>query len=393
LGKQTGQDGIYVNSIDSNDRRFVVATGANADYVQGQLLFSRGDVLMAQTFNPETLKLSGDPRPVTDQLERSPEPQSKVHGATFSASANGVLAWRATARASQAFLQWFDPTGKKLTAIGQAAVYSNPALSPDGSKLAIDMGDPQTRTRDIWIFDLLRGTQTRLTFGPANNLGPIWSPDGTRIAFTSTRSGMRNIYWKLADGSQPEELLLEGKEQENVEDWSRDGKYLIYNYGGGPVHLGVLPLADRKPVPFLNTTFATQQGQFSPNGRWIAYRSTEAGSPEVFVEGFDLDILKPRGKWQISSTGGEQPRWSSDGKQLFYHFGDAYYAVDVKTDKTDGPSFSAGIPKPLFQVPTSSSDRSATSFAVTKDGQRFLVLAATDDKAPSSPIDVVVNWR
>jgi Tol biopolymer transport system component len=384
------QQGIYVNSIDSNDRKFLVATDTNAAYAQGQLLFTRGDVLMAQPFDPGTLKLSGDPHPVTDHLERSARSRTALYIATFSASPNGVLAWRSNTQSSQGSLQWFDRTGKKLAAIGQVADYSNPSLSPDDSKLAVCIRDPQTKTRDIWVFDLLRGSSTRLTFDPADNIDPIWSPDGTRIAFTSDRSGQRNIYWKLADGSQPEELLLGGKEQENVEDWSRDGKYLIYNYGQNPVHLYVLPLADRKPVPFLTASFNTQEGQISPNGRWIAYISTESGRHEIYVEGFNLDPSQPRGKWQISVAGGELPRWRGDGKELFYHMGDTYYAVDVKTD---GPSFSAGIPRILFQVPTvNSSATGGSPFVVTRDGQRLLVLEAVQQTL-SAPIDVLVNWR
>jgi Tol biopolymer transport system component len=391
VSDQPGKTGICVNSIDSNDRKFLVATDTNAAYAQGQLLFTRGDVLMAQPFDPGTLKLSGDPHPVTDHLERSAGSQSSNHIATFSASPNGVLMWRQSANSSQSSLQWFDRTGKKLAAVGQVADYSNPSLSPDDSKLAVCIRDPQTKTRDIWVFDLLRGTSTRLTFDPADNVNPVWSPDRTRIAFTSDRSGQRNIYWKLADGSQQEELLLGGKElQENVEDWSRDGKYLIYNYGQEPVRLYVLPLADRKPVPFLNTSFNTQEGQISPNGRWIAYRSTESGRPEIYVQGFNLDPSQPRGKWQISVSGGELPRWRNDGKELFYVSGDTYYAVDVKTD---GPSFSAGIPRILFQVPTvNSSVAGGSPFVVTRDGKRLLVLEP-QQQTLSAPIDVLVNWR
>jgi len=392
VGGPPNQEGIYVNSIDSNDRKFLVASDTNAAYAKGQLLFTRGEVLMAQPFDPGNLKLSGEPHPAADHIERSGRSRSSFDIATFSISPTGVLAWRSHTQSAQASLQWLDRNGKKLTAIGQVDDYSNPSLSPDDSKLAVCIRDPQTKTRDIWIFDLVRGTQTRLTSDPADDIDPTWSPDGTRIAFTSDRAGQRNLYWKLADGSGPEELLLGGKDgQQNVEDWTRDGKYLIYNYGQNPVQLYVLPLADRKPVPFLNAAFSTQEGQVSPNGRWIAYRSTEAGRPEVIVQGFNLDPSQPRGKWQISVSGGELPRWRNDGKELFYHSGTTYYAVDVKTD---GPSFSAGIPRALFQIPTvNSSATGGSPFVVTRDGQRFLVLEATDEKVSSSPINVVVNWR
>jgi eukaryotic-like serine/threonine-protein kinase len=392
-GNAPYQGGIYVGELDSNDRTFLVATNTNAAYVQsGQLLFMRGSTLMAQPFDLGSLKLSGEPLPVADHIE-SGATRSTLPIATFAASPNGVLLWRHDNRSTPSSLQWFDRNGKGLGVVGEAADYSNTALSPDDSKLAVSIRDPQTRTRDIWIFDLLRGGKTRLTFDPADDLDCIWSSDGTRIAFTSDRAGQRNIYWKPADGSRPEELLLGGKDgQQNVDDWSRDGKYLLYDYDTdrAPHQLYVLPLdRDRKPVPFINTPFFTQQGQFSPNDRWVAYRSPETGRNEVFVQGFNLDPSQPRGKWQISTAGGELPRWRADGKELFFHFADSFFAVDVKTD---GPAFEAGIPRRLFDIPAVSASATHGEYSVTRDGQRFLVLTATENAA-AQPIEVVVNWR
>lgn len=388
------QQGIYAAALGSNDRKFIVATDTNAAYLQSrQLLFTRGDVLMAQPFDLERLNLTGEAHPVAEHIELASASGAPLMSANFSASPNGVLVWRRGAQSSQSSLQWFDRNGRKLATVGEAADYSNPNLSPDDSKLAICIRDPQTNTRDIWIFDLRRGTRTRVTFDPADDLDPVWSPDGTRIAFTSNRAGQRDIYEKLADGAGPDELLLGGKGGEkNAEDWSRDGKYLMYNYQPpGNTHLYAMPLAgDRKPVPFVNMNFRTQEGQFSPNGRWVAYRSVESGKPEVFTEGFTLDPSQARGKLQISLDGGELPRWRSDGKELFYHQGDSYFAVDVQTG---GPSFKAGIPRQLFSVPTVNSSISGGSpFVVTRDGQRFLVLGQVE-KASSEPLEVVVNWR
>jgi Tol biopolymer transport system component/predicted Ser/Thr protein kinase len=394
LGNGPNTQGIYGASLESNDRTFIVASATQAAWLQsGQLLFTRGSVLMAQPFDLSSLKLSGDPRPVADHIELAAT-MGQFPAATFAASPSGVVVWRHTKPIPPSSLQWFDRNGKKLATVGEPADYSNPGLSPDDHKLAVCIRDPQTGTRDIWIFDLLRGGKTRLTFDPADDIDPIWSPDGTRIAFTSDRSGQRNIYWKPADGSGPEELLVGSKEgQENVEDWSRDGKYLIYNYvPGNRAALRVLPLVgDRKPVTYLDTAFYTQQSQFSPDGRWVAYYSNESGTKEVYVQGFSLDPSQPRGKWQISTAGGELPRWRRDGKELYYHFGTQYFAVDVKTD---GPSFVAGVPKALFEAHAVGTTGSGGSpYVVTSDGQRFLILATTDEKAPSAPIDVVVNWR
>jgi serine/threonine protein kinase len=390
------QQGIYAASLDSTERKFIVATNANAAYVEpGQLLFMRGDVLMAQPFDLRNLKLQGEPRRVADQIERM-DVGNQLAVAIFSASPNGVLAWRRGSQSSGSVLQWFDRNGKRLGVVGEAADYSNPDLSPDDRKLAIGIRDPQTRTRDIWIFDLLRGAKTRLTFDPADDMNPVWSPDGTRIAFSSDRMGQRDIYQKLSDGSGTEDLLLGGKdEQKTVEDWSPDGKYLVYSYLTRPPqsHLYMLPLAgDRKPMPFLSTEFVSQQGQFSPNGRWLAYRSLESGRMEVYVRGFTPDSSQPHGKWQISTAGGERPRWRRDGKELYYLLGSTFFAVNVKTD---GASFEAGIPRPLFDVPTVSSGSLITGgspFVVTRDGQRFLVISPVEREA-GAPLEVVVNWR
>jgi eukaryotic-like serine/threonine-protein kinase len=397
MSHRPDQQGIYAASLDSSERKLIVATNANAAYVQpDQLLFMRGNVLMAQPFNLQKLTLGGEPRPVADHIELATTVlQSSLASATFAASPNGVVVWRRGDQSSQSLLQWVDRSGKRLGVVGEAAEYSNPALSPDDSKLPVGIRDPQTKTRDIWIFDLLRGTKTRLTFDPADDLDSIWSPDGTRIAFTSERLGQRDIYQKPADGSGSEELLLGGKGgHKHVEDWSRDGKYLVYNYvptGPSGAHLYVLPLdGDRKPVPYLNTEFLTQQGQFSPNGRWVAYRSMESGRIEIYVQGFTLDSSRARGKWQVSVAGGELPRWRRDGKELFFHFGDGFFAVDVKTD---GAYFEGGIPKSLFAVPTvTSNGGGGAPFVVTRDGQRFLVLAQ-GTKTAREPLEVLVNWR
>jgi Tol biopolymer transport system component len=290
-------------------------------------------------------------------------------------------------------LQWVDRSGRKLGVVGEPADYSNPALSPDNKRLAIGIRDPQTKTRDIWIFDLLRGTKQRMTFDPADDLDSIWSPDGTRIAFTSNRAGQRDIYQTPADGSGSTELLLGGgRPAKNAEDWSADGKYLVYNYQTPLSHLYVLPLVgDRKPIPFVNTEFTTEQGQFSPNGRWLAYRSLESGNSEIYVQGFTPDSAKPRGKWQISTTGGDLPRWRRDGKEHFYHNGTTYYPVDVKTD---GATLEAGIPRPLFDAVTviNNTFGGGTPYVVSSDGQRFLVLAPAE-KTETAPLEVMVNWR
>ena len=399
LSNASYQQGIYAASLDSNDRKFLVATENNATYSQGQLLFTRGDRLIAQPLDVRSLKLSGEPRPVADHIQiLTPIPAKLLPSATFAASPNGVIVWRHAVNTSMSSLQWLDRTGKKLDTIGGPGQYHGFALSPDESKVAVTIleSTKANKPANLWILDLHSHGTARLTIDPAHDIFPVWSPDGSRIAFTSDRSGQRALYWKLIDDSQPEQLLLaakDPKQEENPEDWSRDGKYLVYNTGGGqgPAHINVLPLADRKPVPLVEGNSTSHDSQISPNGRWIAYMSREVGLPEVFVESFDLDPSRPRGKWQVSSRatgGGAQPRWRRDGKELYYHSGDEYFAVDVKTD---GPTFSAGVPKLLFQATTSGDVGGHQGpYAVSSDGQRFLILAAIEDHAP---IEVLANWR
>ena len=384
---QSDLQGIYVASLDGGERKFVVATGVNAVYVQsGHLLFVRGNVLMAQPFDLQNLKLWDEPRPVADHIAM----MARIPGAIFSAAANGVVVWRNGSGLAESRLQWFDRSGKKLGVVDDVEDYTSPALSPDERKLAVGIMDPQTKTRDIWVIDLVRGTRTRLTFDPADELNPVWSPDGTRIAFTSNRRGERDLYQKPADGSGPDELLLEAKDgQKNLEDWSPDGKYLLYNHQPpGQHHLYALPLeGDRQPIPYLKSPLRTDQGQFSPNGRWLSYGSTESGKAEVYVQGFTLNPSASRGKWQVSTAGGTEARWRHDGKELFYYARTSLMAVDVKTD---GTSFEAGIPKALFEVPIPSSGRN--HFVPSKDGQRFLVVTPAEGSA-NEPLQVLVNWR
>jgi len=390
VSAQPDLEGIYVASLDGGERKLIVTTQANAVYVpSGHLLYVKGDVLMAQPFDLRNLKLLDEPRPITDHIAMTAS-FSIIPFAIFAASPNGVLVWRNGSETSASQLQWFDRNGRKLGVVGGAADFSGPILSPDEKKLAVGIMDPQTKTRDIWVIDLVRGTRTRLTFDPADDINPVWSPDGTRIAFTSNRKGERDLYQKPADGSGQEELLLEAKDgQKNAEDWSPDGKYLLYNHQpSGQTHLYVMPLAgDRKPVPFLKTAFRTDEGQFSPNGRWLAYCSNESGEREIYVQGFKLDPSQPRGKWQVSTTGGTEPRWRHDGKELYYYAGKGLMAVEVKTD---GASFEAGIPKPLFDVRVPASGRN--HFLVSRDGQRFLVIEPVEETG-NAPMQVLVNWR
>jgi Tol biopolymer transport system component len=305
----------------------------------------------------------------------------------FSVSENGVLAYRGGSSLVNQPL-WFDRLGKQIGALGAAGLYLTLSLSPDESRVALDRVDVQTGTYDIWLVDLSRGIPSRFTTNPASDGNPLWSPDGSRIVFTSGREA-QGIYQKSASGSGNEEVLLKSSigEAKVPEDWSLDGRFLVYATPNTKTKrdLWVLPMSgDREPFPFLQTEFNESQAQFSPDGKWIAYTSDESGAPEVYVQTFPVS----GGKRRISTSGGSQPRWRQDGKELFYIAGDRkLMAVDVNL----GAMLEAGVPKTLFAARVLSLTAYRNHYAVTADGQRFLINSMIEEIG-TGPISVVVNW-
>ncbi|MGB6432012.1 MAG: hypothetical protein WBF06_15635, partial [Candidatus Acidiferrales bacterium] len=264
--------------------------------------------------------------------------------------------------------------------------YCCPALSPDGTRLAVDILDPQLDTRDIWLFDLKRATPSRFTFDPTDEVTPLWSPDGGQILFTSTQTGHREIYEKAASGIGESQLVFGSKDQQkSVNDWSADGRFVVYDDTGSPTSLWILPLfGDRKPLPFVQDAYSAREAFFSPNGRYIAYTSSDSGIFEIYVQTFP----DRTGKWQVSTGGGTHPQWRRDGKELYFVSGSKLMAVDVDTA---GSQFQAGIPKPLFEADFLSSSYSPAVYAPTADGQRFLAVIPVPQQAIPA-ITVVTNW-
>ncbi len=389
--------GIDAGTLDAKQTKRLLNTTAQAAYaalhrgrtVPGYLLFLRGNTLMAQQFDAEKLELTREALPVVDELAGITNITGAGNaGAAFSVSNTGMLAYRQGRGIGMAELVWLDRNGKRLSTVGDPGDYSNPALSPDEKKLAVGRTDPQTRTRDIWIFDLERGTSSRFTFDPADDLNRTWSPDGKRIAFTSDRKGHRDIYQKSAAGTGQDEPLTEATtgNQAAIQDWSGDGKTILFhttrhNRGG---NIWMLPLeGKRKPSPVIDTVFETTNARLSPNGRWIAYSSNESGKFEVYIQSFP-----PSGaKWQVSTNGGDEAQWRQDGKELFYLADDnRLMAVDVKTES---PDFQAGIPKKLFEVHRTAVVR-RNHYVVAANGQRFLAVLPLEET--TSHMTVVTNW-
>jgi Tol biopolymer transport system component len=373
---------IYLASLDSSERKLLLnADSSNVLYTQGHLLFLRETTLMAQPFDARRLVLTGEAFPIAEQIQTQGNPLAGV----FSASENGVLAYQ-TGTATDAFkLTWFDRSGKQIGILGEPAIYGDLELSPDGKRASVSIiGAAQGR--DIWIYDVVRGLKTRFTFDPAIQSESIWSPDSSRVVFTSNRKGHFDLYQNASDGSGTEALLLEDNLDKYPESWSPDGRFILYGSNGGPTgnDLYVLPLTgDRKPVPFLKTQFNEFSGRFSPDGRWVAYRSNESGMYEIYVAPFP----GPGGKRQISTAGGNWPRWRRDGTEIFFLSPDNKLMAAAVNGK--GPSFEVGAVKPLFDTHEWPGTR--YPYDVTADGQHFLV-NTVPGQASSAPITIVVNW-
>jgi Tol biopolymer transport system component len=298
----------------------------------------------------------------------------------LSASASGTLAYRADGGKRQ--LVWFDRAGNRTGTVGDpdASQLGAVRLSPDGGTVMVHrMVNGNT---DIWLIDTDRPVFRRFTSGPAKDYHAIWSPDGSRIALSSDRRGPLDLYERPSNNPGMEKLLLESPVQKIVYDWSRDGRYILYQTQSPNFDVWALPLdGDKKPLPILTTPFAEKEARFSPDGRWIAYVSNESGRDEVYVQPFP----GPGTKSLISASGGRLPVWRRDGRELFY-VGQPNRLMAVPITLS-GAAVKAGDPSALFDLPPLSG--SAYEYDVAPEGQRFLVNALVEDP---SPITLILNW-
>ena len=385
---QPENSAIYVGTLDSKKTTRLLQVHSSMVYAPpGYVLFVRDSTLMAQGFDADTIELKGDAFLVAEHTVRVP-----ITGrAMFSVSETGVLVLR-PGDINNNQLIWFDRTGKQLGVLTPPGGYNAPALSPDEKKIAVTRSDTQTGAApDIWLIDLERGTQIRLTTDPAGDCCPSWSPTGDRVTFLSIRNGATTIYQKSSNGTSLEEPLVSSPELKYSPQWSPDGQSIIYSQVNAKTNsdLYVLSLGgERKPTSLLQTTFIEAQARFSPNGRWIAYISNETGQFQVYVDSFPATGAK----LAISIGGGSQPQWRADGKELYYYTPDRkLMAVAVNGD---GPTFKVGEARPLFEIRVFAIDQSFPGtgyYAVTHDGQRFLVSSVPEAPAHQQ-INVVLNW-
>jgi serine/threonine protein kinase/Tol biopolymer transport system component len=381
FGGKTEYNAIFLGSLDSQERRLLVSTSANVAYAEaGYLLYLRDRTLVAQPFDPRRYVLSGEPHTLSDEVLYTP----LVGRAVFSVSSGEVLVTQTGKGAALSHLTWFDRSGSPTGMIGAPGWYNNIYLSPDRRKVAADQTDPDGRRTDIWVHETAGGAAARLTFDPGNDQTPVWSPDGEQIVFFSNQTGRSQLYLKNADGSGSEEGVADlAASSGNPWDWSRDAKYILFRKAN---ELWYLSGPERLAKPLLQGKWTVRNAQFSPDGRWMAYASNETGNWEIYVSPFP----GVNGKWQVSSGGGQEPRWRQDGKELFYVSAEGkMMAVTVTT----GASFKAGSPVALFQThrrqPVSSQDQ--FSYDVSEAGQRFLIITKVDE-ANAAPLSVLLNW-
>ena len=381
--------GIYASRLDRpGERTKLVATNANAAYAppaqghSGYLLWMRDSTLVAQPFDASRLRMVGDPFPVAEAVAANRT--AAFTNAGFGISSNGLLA------------SWSGPGGQQLIWITRDGAREtlmdfgrggDVHFSPDGQRVALERDPSSTGTGsfDIWIYELKRKVMTRLTFDPAGNIRPVWSPDGRQIAFASRRDqGVYQIFRKNADGAGAEEQLSQGPYNKAPTSWSPDGRYLLFReqHPQTGLNIWLLPMdGDHKPIPFAQTTFNEDAPQFSPDGKWIAYSSDETGQSEIFIQPFPAT----GSKWQVSDHGGELPKWRRDGKELFFYSGGKIRAAGLQLQagrvEIDGP-------RDLFAVTRVNGN--LYFYEMAPDGQRFLLNQPAGDGRGA--LQVLTNW-
>ena len=387
---------LSVGSLDRTAQRHLFALASNVAYTRdGFLIFARDRRLVAQRFDEGRLETFGEPLTLADRVH---QPGPWDHKGGFAASDNGVLVYR-TRQSPENRLVWRDRAGSRSVLIEAAAEYFGPTLSPDERHVAFAVFDPSPSRRfgygtgtvrsDIRILDRETGTTSTLTTDPAADWGPVWAPDGRSLVFSSNRRGALELFRKDIADDHGQEMPLRSEGMNPVaQSWSRDGRHLLYSAFDQITHmdLWLLPIsAGGAPVPLLRTNASEYQGQISPDGRWFAYTSDESGQEEVYVQAFPSPSQQ---KWKASSHGGGDPRWRSDGRELFYVAADRQLmSVKVKP----GPAFEHADAVALFDTGVPPGWYEARNlYDVSRDGSFLFMTPIEDDR--SAPFTIVIDW-
>jgi len=374
---------IAALSLKTGKIHTLLEGGSSPRYLaSGHIVYGRAGTLYAVSFDVERLELTGTPVPVEEDVRMD----VTTGAGYYDTSREGTLVYLSgSAPVDLNELVWVDRKGTEKTIPAQPRAYSNVRVSPDGNRVVARVADSNV---DIWVYEVRRGALSRLTFQPEEDESPVWTPDGKRIAFSSSIAAKgRSIVWKNADGSGVEEVLWEGGTHTHVNSISPDQRWLAFTDYDAGTHgdLWVLPLqGERKPQPFHKTTFNEYDACFSPDGRWIAYTSDESGQNEIYVQAFPGS----GGKWQVSAGGGEGPVWAPNGKELFYRDGGKMVTVSIATT----PAFSAGAPRLLFEGSQIRNPRREANYDVSPDGQRFLMTKGSGIGSRAAQYQVALNW-
>ena len=372
--------------LATGDRRRLVTAASTARYVPtGHLVFARNRVLYAVRFDPRTLTVSGSPVPIVQGVADDP-----FTGAThYATSAAGVLAYVAGhTQGDSRRLIWVSPDGRRTPIDVPPGVYLDPRLSPDGTRLALRV--IAANTSDIWLHDIARRTFTRLTLG-GTNVSPVWSPDGKAVYYIAMAPNGRTgaaVWRKPADGSGRPERIADVPYRAYLGGVSAHGRSAVISYyvKPGQADLGILPLERGGTLVPLAATGANEAaGVLSPNARYAAYQSDESGRIEVYV----VDVNAPDVRWQISTAGGEEPRFSGDGRVLYYRAGTRFMAVPVDTRESFRPG---GTPSPLFEGVYNFRSEAGLTFDIDPRSHRFLMLTQIEDERSPTSVRLVINW-
>ncbi|HJU41258.1 MAG TPA: protein kinase [Vicinamibacterales bacterium] len=373
---------IVTHNLDTQKRSVLIDGGYAPKFVSGEyLIFSRAAAVLGVAVDLKTPRVLGTPVPVLDR---------PINNATFgwsqaAFSGNGTLLYIEAARRSPNRLVWADRSGRIEPISSDARVYEHPRISPDGTRFVVGSRGGGT---DIWLGDSRSGAVERLTFDADEDESPIWHPDGRRVTYASNRSGSRVTLIKPIDGSGEEQVVADhGRLHQHLGSWSPDGRLLTMavteTTGSFWGHLKLQPDAAKPGDMITGPQYSVQATSFSPGGEWMAFSSDESGRSEIYVE---ATATRSR-KRQVSSSGGAEPLWSRDGRELFYREGEQLMVVDV--DGTAALTFSK--PRPLFQGQFERIDWGERNYDVTPDGRRFLMIQ-TEGGRPAAEIRVILDW-
>ena len=367
--KDDRSSGIYVSSLEGKERRLVVLCHSSVGYDSHNLFYADDQrQLVTVAFNTSGATVSGNTTVIANVVGFQPS----TYWAAFAVAPNGTLIYNTNVGAAESALTWVDRSGKELSRIGDPAIMANPTLSPDGSRVALDISDPKANNVDIWIESTSGAGNARFTFDPSEEVVGVWSRDANMLAYRAIIAGGISLFLKRANGLERErEKFTMSPDMGDIfpNSWSLDDQQILCTHETATgYYLEIMPVAGGEPTRFLTSKGSESNGQISPDGKWVAYASDESGNWEIYVTSFP----SAAGKWQVSRGGGTEPRWGGDGKEIFY-IGPRGMLMAVPVNSAS--AFVTGTPAPLFQVygraPISSTD--VFTYDVAKDGKRFLV--------------------